>query len=239
LLSPLFTLLIVTLAIDATRLSRLLQHRWLVTLGETAFAIYILEVPAIWIYKRLLFASGAGNPDLILDLTYMPLMISIGLIAFFYVDPALRNWMKNIMKRVSMPLLVLDLAIFALSVYVSLRFRFGEGREFNSYRNTALIMFWSAFLFRTSISIVFDTLNPANLYFSFARLSRALMIPVTIGSLVIAALTYGAYAAGWIENFPRSIFIIDWLIVLGLSLAVRFVIRALPIYRGAVSPGRV
>ncbi len=236
LLSPLFILFIVTLALDRTRLSSILGHRWLVILGETAFALYILHVPVIWIYERILFSSNISNPEFVLSITYLPLMISVGLIAYFYVDPPVRNWMKNTLKRVSMPLLVLDLAIFAVSVYFSLRLRFGDGREFYSYRTTALIMFWSAFLFRTSISLVFNTLNPVNLHLSFMQMIRSLLTPLTIGSVVVSALVYSGYTANWIKNFPRSIFVIDWVIVLGLSLVVRLIFRALPPYKKEILP---
>src|SRR5687768_12205757 len=54
LLAPFFVLFISTLALDQTRLSKILSHRWLVALGETSFALYILHVPVIWLYERAL-----------------------------------------------------------------------------------------------------------------------------------------------------------------------------------------
>ena len=234
LLAPFFILFIVTLALDRTRLSTVLGHPWLATLGETAFALYILHVPVIWIYERALFSSNVADPDFILSVTYLPLMISVGLISYFFIDPPMRNWLKNVLKRVSMPLLILDLAIIAFSAYIAFRFRFGEGREFNSYRTTALLVFWFAFICRTSISVALNGLNPAHLYVPFLQMMRSLLISVTAGSVVVATLVYLCHAAGWIENFPRSIFVIDWVIVLGLSIFVRYVFRRFQLYK--VSP---
>jgi peptidoglycan/LPS O-acetylase OafA/YrhL len=236
LLAPFLILFIVALALDRTKLSSVLAHPWLATLGETAFALYILHVPVIWLYERALFSSSLPNPNYILSVTYLPLMISVGLIAYFFIDPLIRNWMKNVLKRVSMPLLILDLAIIAFSVYFSFRFRFGEGREFNSYRTTSLLMFWSAFLGRTSISVALNALNPAYLYIPLLRLLRSLSVSVTAGSLVVAAAVYLSHAAGWIENFPRSIFVIDWMIVLALSIFVRYVFRWLQLYKASPVP---
>jgi len=234
LMAPLFVLFTVTLALDQTRLSSILSHRWLTTLGETAFALYILHVPVIWLYERALFSSNVSDPDFILSITYLPLMISMGLVTYFFVDPPLRNWTKALLKHVNMPLLVLDLVIVMISVYFSFRFRFETAREFNAYRTTGLLMFWFAFLGRPLVSIAFSALSPSHLYLPFLQMMRQLLIPVTAGSVVVATLVYLSYAAGWIENFPRSIFVIDWVIVLALSIFVRCVFRWLQLYK--VSP---
>lgn len=69
LLAPFFVLFISTLALDQTWLSRILSHRWLVALGETSFALYILHVPVIWLYERFLQSLGLENPDHIKDIT--------------------------------------------------------------------------------------------------------------------------------------------------------------------------
>jgi peptidoglycan/LPS O-acetylase OafA/YrhL len=230
LLVPFFTLFIVTLAIDKTRLSSILSHRWLVILGETAFALYILHVPVIWLYERALFTSSLSNPELILGITYLPLMVSVGLISYFFIDPPMRAGLKNILKHVSMPLLILDLAIIAASAYFSFRLRFGDGREFLSYRPMALLMFWYGFIIRTSLSVMFKTLDPARLYLPLIDQIRSIFLSVTAGSIAIAVLVYVGYLAGWIGNFPRSIFLVDWAIILLLSFGTRAVFRGLRLY---------
>src|SRR5258706_201060 len=236
LIAPFFILFILTLALDKTKLSAILSHRWLVVLGETAFALYILHVPVIWIYERALFSSGLSNPEFILSVTNLPLMISVGLIAYFFIDPPIRKWMKNILEHVSLPLLLFDLAIFAASVYFSFVFRFGQGRELDSYRNTLMLTFWSAFLFRTSISIILNTLNPANLIVPTQQIIRRLLVSVTSGSIVVAVVVYAAYIAGWFGNFPRSVFVLDWGFVFCLSLIARLIFRALQLQRIETQP---
>lgn len=236
LLAPIFTLIIVALALDKTRLSKIFAHPVLVTLGETSFALYILHVPVTWIYIRALENSSLADPQLVLDYTYLPLMVSVGLLAHFYVDRPLRSWLKKIMQHVSMPLLVLDLAIIALSVYLSYRLRFGNGREYYSYRSTALLMFWSAFVLRTVFSVVFNALNPAILYGTLVQFVRPVLISVTVGSVVVAGIVLAGYSVGWFENYPRSIFALDWILILGLSLGVRFIFRYFGIYKNEVLP---
>ncbi|MBC7878506.1 MAG: acyltransferase family protein [Anaerolineales bacterium] len=236
LLAPILTLIIVSLAMDKTRLSIFLNRPALVALGETAYALYILHVPVVWIYERALENSSLANPRLVFDYTFIPLMIAIGVFAHFYIDRPLRNWLKNILKNISMPLLILDLVIIAASVYISFNFRFEGRKEILSYRSTALLMFWSAFLLRTVLSATFNTFNPNNLYGSFQQLARPVLLSVTIGSVVLAGIIFTAYSLGQFENFPRSIFIIDWVLVLGLSLAVRLLFKFFGIYKQTSAP---
>jgi peptidoglycan/LPS O-acetylase OafA/YrhL len=234
LLAPFFVLFISALALDQTRLSKILSHRWLVALGETSFALYILHVPVIWLYERTLYSLGLENPDYIKDITYLPLMISVGLIANYYIDPPIRNWMKAILKRVSMPLLLLDLVIIIASIFICFRFRFGDGREYLSYRQMGILIFWSAFFFRTTISYLLNTLNPESLLLPPLKMARQLLISVAAGSLVVGLITWIGYSAGWFINFPRSVFVVDFLLIFLLSFSVRYLFRILRIYNRPV-----
>ncbi|MBL8078886.1 MAG: acyltransferase family protein [Anaerolineales bacterium] len=231
LLAPFFVLFISTLALDTTRLSKILSHRWLVTLGETSFALYILHVPVIWLYERALESSGLSNPGYIKDVTYLPLMISVGLIANYYIDPPIRNWMKKILNQISLPLLLLDLAIITASIFISFRFRFGDGREYLSYRQMGILVFWSAFFFRTIISYLANTFNPNSLYLPPLQMIRRLAIAVGGGSLVVASIIFAGYKAGWYINFPRSVFVVDFFVIFLLSFSVRYLFRVLKIYQ--------
>jgi Zn-dependent protease with chaperone function len=66
---------------------------------------------------------------------------------------------------------------------------------------------------------------------------RPVLISVTLGSAVIAGIVYLGYSLAWFENFPRSVFLVDWVIVLGLSLAMRFLFRISRIYKPYPAPG--
>jgi hypothetical protein len=231
LLSPVLIISIVALALDKTRFAVILNHPALVALGETSYGLYILHVPFMWIYQRALENSSLVNPQRIFDYTFLPLMIASGLLIHYYVDQPLRNWLKGILQRVSMPLLILDLAIIALSIYFSFRLRFDVQREFESYRTTALLMFWSAFVLRTVFSVGFNALNPSILYGTFVQFVRPVLVSATLGTFVLAVIVFAGYSLGQFENYPRSIFALDWALILGLSLGVRLIFRFLGVYK--------
>jgi peptidoglycan/LPS O-acetylase OafA/YrhL len=236
LLAPVLTVTIAALALDKSRLSTFFNRPALVALGDTSYGLYILHVPFIWIYQRALENSSLTNPQIIFNYTFMPLMVGSGLLIHYYVDTPLRSWLRKILQRVSLPLLVLDLAIIALSIYLSFRLRFDAKREFESYRSTAMLMFWSAFVLRTIFSVGFNALNPSTFHGTVIQFVRPVLLSVTVGSLVIAGIILAGYSLGSFENYPRSVFVLDWALILGLSLGVRLIFRQFGIYKNEVLP---
>lgn len=230
LLTPFFVVFISALALDQTRLSKILSHRWLVALGETAFALYILHVPVIWLYERFLENSGVADPVYIKNVTYLPLMIGVGLIANYYIDPPLRNWMKNLLAKISLPLLLLDLGIAAASIFISFNLRF-DGREYLAYRPMGILIFWSGFFLRPILSYCFKTLSPASLYLPLAQLAGRLALSVACGGALVAGIVYVGYRLAWFINFPRSVFVVDFLTIFLLSFLARYIFRTLKIYQ--------
>lgn len=226
LLAPFLTLVIVALALDTSPLSRFLARPSLVNLGEITYAVYILHVPVAWLYERALEHLSVANPRFLFDVTFLPMIIVIGLVAHFYVDAPLRKWLKHTLQNVSVPLFLLDLAIISFSVYLTFRLRFGEGREFRSYQEMIRLLFWCAFVFRTALSMWFNSFNPAVLRSSVYQVVKTVFFSTAIASAVLAALMYAGYAAGWFENFPRSVFLIDWVVVFSLSMLARLIFRA-------------
>jgi peptidoglycan/LPS O-acetylase OafA/YrhL len=231
LLAPLLVITIVALALDKSRLSNIFNYPALVALGDTSYGLYILHVPFIWLLLRALENSSLANPQLVFEYTFLPLMIISGLLIHYYVDSPLRSWLKNILQRVSIPLLILDIVIIGVSVYLSFRLRFDTRREFASYRSMALLMFWCAFVLRTVFSVGFNALNPANIYGTFQQFVRPVLVSVTVGSLVIAGILLTGYSRGLFENYPRSVLALDWALILALSLGVRFIFRLFGAYK--------
>lgn len=231
LLAPLLAVSIMALALDKSLLSKIFNHPALVALGDTSYGLYILHVPFIWLFLRALENSSLADPQLVFDYTFLPLMVASGLLIHYYVDSPLRNWLKTVLQRVSIPLLILDLMIFALSAYLSFRLRFDTRREFASYRSMALLMFWCAFILRTIFSVGFNALNPVNFYGTLLQFVRPVLTSVTVGSLVIAAILLAGYSRGLFENYPRSVLALDWALILGLSLSVRFIFRIFGTYK--------
>ena len=235
-ISPLFLIVILTLALDKTRLSGIMNHRWLVTLGETSYALYIFHIPVRWIYERFLENLGVSDIASVMNATFLPLMLIIGLVLFLYIDFPLRNWLRNLLKQVSMPLLLLDLGALALSIYLSFIFRFGTGKEFRFYIPMAYAMFWCAFVVRIIASIVFKSTYPNKLNLPFSQMIRPVLLAVTAGSAVIGLLMFVFFAVGWFENFPRSILLIDWAMMLFFSTMSRLAVKKQELYQVAPAP---
>jgi peptidoglycan/LPS O-acetylase OafA/YrhL len=225
LLAPLMILFIVSLAMDESRVSKFLNHPWLVNLGETSYAIYILHVPVIWLFERYVFDSSFSNPERVFAMSAAPLIIVVGLLMYFFVDTPLRKWLKNTLPHINIPLFLLDLTVVPTSVFLSFHLRFGEGREYDSYLVLIRLLFWSAFFLRAALSIVFRTFDPGVLRLPLFQVTRSVFISTMLGSLVLTAIGYVGFYAGLYENFPRSVLVMDWLIVFSASMFVRMLFR--------------
>jgi peptidoglycan/LPS O-acetylase OafA/YrhL len=227
LLAPFMILFIISLSLDKSRISNMLNHPALVTLGETSYAIYILHVPIVWLFERYLHTTASiSNPQQIFGASVIPMMVAIGLLAHFFVDQPLRNWLKKTLQKINIPLLLLDLIIVTASVYLSFRLRFDHPREFASYQTMMRVIFYSAFFLRTALSVYFNTFNAAVLTGNLTQMLRSVFISVTTGTIIFSVIAYIGFSIGWFENFPRSVFLMDWAIVLSLSLLTRFIYRA-------------
>jgi peptidoglycan/LPS O-acetylase OafA/YrhL len=229
-LAPILAVVIIALAVDKSRLSTFLNRPALVTLGDTSYGLYILHVPVIWIYQRFLQNLNAANAQQIFDITFLPFIVILGLLIHFYIDQPFREWLRKILQRVSMPLLFLDLGLVGLSIYLSFRLRINLAREYDLYRPIALTMFWSAFTLRTIFSVGFNAFNPSILYGSFTQLVRPVVISVTAGTFALAIILFAGYSLGAFHNFPRSILIVDWIVMLGLSVLIRLIVKRLNLY---------
>lgn len=225
LLAPFMILFIVALALDNSRLSRFLSHPALVNLGETSYAIYILHVPVYWLYERALESSGVADPAWVFDITFLPMMILLGLAVHFWVDIPLRRWLKDFLRSINVPLFLLDFAIVVVTAFFLFQLRFGIGREYRSYREMERLVFWVAFLARPALSLLFGMYRSSALAKPVWQWMRPVLLSVSLGSFMVAGSVYLGYFTGWFENFPRSVFVLDWLIILISSLLVRFVFR--------------
>ena len=225
LLSPLFVVIILALALDQSRLSNILKHPWLVLLGETAFILYVFEVPFVWFYERGLSNSSFADPDWVLRWTALPIILLIGIIGHLFIDRPIRKWLKNILQRVSMPVLLLDLVAVALSVWLSFLIRFGTGKDFREFTTAGFYMFWLAFIVRIIMNVSFNSVNPQLFDAPFKNMLRRLFLSVSTGSVVIAALVWLEFRLGWIPGWPRSVFLLDWAFMIILSVIIRMTFR--------------
>jgi peptidoglycan/LPS O-acetylase OafA/YrhL len=99
LIAPLFLLLIVLLALNTTRISTILQHSWLVLLGEASFSLYILQKPLHGIYEKLIPASIAPGSTLHFYL-FLVILTGTALFSYRFFETPLRHSINNFVNRV-------------------------------------------------------------------------------------------------------------------------------------------
>ncbi|MBK6793918.1 MAG: acyltransferase family protein [Anaerolineales bacterium] len=234
LLAPVMVIFIIALALDESKLSKALQHPWLVNLGEASYAIYILHIPVIWFFEKKLFNSTVSNPEWIFSVAVVPMVTVIGLVMYLYVDTPIRNGLKKILPKINAQLFFIDLIIFGSSIFISFYLRFGDGRDYLSYRTLVRLLLWAALFLRIAVAIVFRIYDESVLrQSSIFQSIRPVFISALLESLILTVIGYLGFHAGFSENFPRSIFLVDFLIVITGSVAVRLLFR----FRTSILPG--
>jgi peptidoglycan/LPS O-acetylase OafA/YrhL len=236
LLAPIMVLFVVALALDGSRLSQFMSRPALVNLGEASYAIYILHVPVYWLYERALEHYKVANPERVFDITFLPGMILLGLAAHFYVDVPLRRRLKDFLQTISIRVFLLDLAIVSLTAFFLFQIRFGDGREYRSYREMERLMFWVAFFAYPALLLAFGAYRPQVIMKPGIQWIRHVFFSSLLSALVVAGSVYLGYFTGWFENFPRSIFALEWIVVFSLFVLVRFAFRALKNYEQEALP---
>ena len=226
LFAPFFLIVILALACDRSRVSSALSHPLPVYLGETAYALYILHIPVTWLYRQGLQTLGLAEPLAVWAATALPLMVLAASAAHTYVDQPVRRWLSQFMRGTSVRLLMFDLVAVALSVYVSLIMRFDTRRELTRYEATALLMFWFAVVVRTLASSVFRTNAGDVSRLAVRSVLQRVALAVTAGSVTTAVLLWAALALNWIPGVPRAVLLIDWALVMVLSIVSRLALRA-------------
>jgi peptidoglycan/LPS O-acetylase OafA/YrhL len=93
-LSPLFGIFIIFLALDQSIISRILQNRVLILLGEASYAIYILQEPISQIYYYK-FAVRTNWSDAVHFYILIGLLISISLVVLKLVETPARIWLRQ------------------------------------------------------------------------------------------------------------------------------------------------
>ncbi len=98
LIAPLFLLFIVLLALNTGKISQLLQHKWLVLLGEASFSLYILQKPLHGIYEKLMPAGIDPNGALHFYL-FVVLLTFSALCSYWFFEAPARRWINNFVNR--------------------------------------------------------------------------------------------------------------------------------------------
>jgi len=235
-LAPLLILFIVALSLDTSPISRFLSHPFLVMIGELSYGVYILHIPILWLYEKILNSFGVANVQGILDATFLPLIIALAYLVHFYFDVPTRNWMKDYFKTISLRLVLVDFLIFIPITFFIFQVRF-DAKEYRFlYREMERLVFWVAFFSRPLLSMIFGVYRTSTLFKDGYQWAVSVFASISTSAVLMADAAYWGYRTGWFENFPRSIFVIDWFIVLSLMLLARLAIRRFVKPRLELSP---
>ncbi|MFN8383391.1 MAG: acyltransferase [Anaerolineales bacterium] len=191
LLAPFFLVVILSLALDTTRLAKSLSHPWLVLLGDASYALYILHIPFRWMMEKYL--TGSTIPYETLYLIYVPVTIAICVLVFKYIEVPARDWLRT--NSHMLLFIFLDVVLIFVMTRVSFSLRLGDGvAGFRRTQNFAL---------RAGLVVFFLAL----LIFQFYKTSswRSLALAVVSGTAILTGLMYFAWTKGWVEGFPRPI----------------------------------
>lgn len=224
-LAPIMLLFIITLSLDKTKLSIYLQYPWLLVLGESSYAIYILHVPVSWLFEKYLTEFHASNHAWVFSVFNLPLIIALSVGLYLFVDTPIRNWLRVYFKKIDFRLVLLDFLIFILVTFFIFQIRFNDRDYRLLYREMERLVFWIGFFLRPFFSIIFGAYLSATLFSKGYKWMLPVVLSLSLSSVLMVFSAYWGYLNGWFENFPRSVFVIDWLIVLSLSFFVRLVLR--------------
>jgi len=205
LLAPLFLIIILTLAMDTSRLSQILSHSWLVLLGDASYALYILHIPIRWLTEKYLAVANISVDYNLVYCLYVLAVIGISILVFKYVERPARDWLR--MNPNKLLLILLDVALMYLAIRLGFYLRLGD--RISAFLRT------QNFTLRIGLTAFFVSL----LIFRFyaAGSWRALALSCLCGSLVLAWAVYFAWGRGWVEGFPRPIlFMVPALIFLSI-----------------------
>ena len=215
-LAPVFLLTIITLALDETKLSKILSHPWLVLLGEASYVLYIVHIPIRWSLEKIVETNGINIPYTLLYYSYVPLVIAFSILVHKQIEKPARAWLQSEfeqgLKGSRALLLFSDGLIVLLAVKLSFWLRLGNTMQLEFYAPAASLMLFSAFIIRLFSLHIWDEKTGYSPYFSRTAL----------GSLVIAAIMFMAQGFGWIDGFPKTVLLIEYLLFSGVTGLLRY-----------------
>ena len=215
LLAPLFLLIVLTLALDTSRMSQGLSHPWLILLGDASYALYILHVPIRWLFEDLLRLAGQAIPFGTMFSIFLPLLIVLCVVVFKYIERPARDWLRTNPHMLTKILLDLIL-IFAM---IRFSFTLRLGTETSGYLRT------ETFALRVGSVAFFLTLLLFRFYSTQSW--RSLTLAVLTGTAVLSGFMYFAWTSGWVESFPRSIVLLIPLLIFAAIYSSRLVLEFL------------
>jgi peptidoglycan/LPS O-acetylase OafA/YrhL len=93
LLAPIFAGLVWGLSVIPTPLSRWLCSRWLVNLGNASYALYLIHMPILSLFRHFRWVTHAFYP------VYLALCVGLSLLSFRYFETPARLWLLDRFHR--------------------------------------------------------------------------------------------------------------------------------------------
>jgi len=201
LLAPLFLMIILTLALDTSILSRWLSHPGLVLLGDASYALYILHVPIRMLFEDFLKLTGSEMAFGMMFAIYLPLQIVLCIIVFKYIERPTRDLLRT------NPQILMKMLLDCVLIYAMVRFSF----TLRLGPATSAFLQTEYFARRVGLAVFFLTLLVFRFYLTQSW--RSLALATLTGALILTGLMYFAWTSGWTEGFPRSIILLIPLLV--------------------------
>jgi peptidoglycan/LPS O-acetylase OafA/YrhL len=92
-LLPVFLAVIWVLSQSQILPVRLLNAKWLVVLGESSYALYLLQLPVLQLFKLLHLASRARDYPL-----YLLTAIGLSVLSFYFFETPMRRWILHLLR---------------------------------------------------------------------------------------------------------------------------------------------
>ena len=206
LLAPVFTLIILTLALDATFVSKVLSHKWLVLLGDASYTVFILNIPIRWMAERAIANLRLEISNNLFYYIFIPFITLLSIFVYQKFERPARDWLFA--NRQMIRLFLWDLIFISLAIGLAYLIRLGgHGLYFDN---------WSLFTFTLRIAVpvvmailfLFRLYQPGIMSVTGMDLARQITAPILLSGLLLSGVAYLAFQNEIIPTFPRSVLLI-------------------------------
>lgn len=215
LLAPFFLIIILALALDTTSLLQRLKHPWLVLLGDSSYALFILHIPLFWLFTLLLKWTGTTIINSAKFSIHVLVSIFISILVFNYMERPVRDWLRA--NAQTLPFMLLDVILIFITIRLGFVLRLGDEVEyFLRTQNFAIRAGMAAYFIFLLAFRFYTTTSP-----------RSLVLATLSGTAVLAGLMYLAWISKWVEGFPRSIILLIPMLIFTFLYISRLLVHVL------------
>jgi peptidoglycan/LPS O-acetylase OafA/YrhL len=217
--APLFLIIVLTVALDRTRLSAILRKPFFVLLGDASYSLYILHVPVRWLLEQYTEGSDVAlSYPYIYYYGYYFLILAVSILTFKLIEAPSRKLLREVFRRAFPPpqLFLWDLLAIVISIAASFFLRLGPALVVGP---AALVrknihLFVTAFIIllfaRTIAFAIIRLYAKTSMPVSFIKTAGIVVGSVSLGSLLGGILWFLFYKIGFLESFSRSILLMEW-----------------------------